>query len=204
MDRDALAARSGTWDIARESMSSAGVMCALIFVAVVPWLVFQFIWSIVIVVPVIVGYALFLSGRLLRGGGTIDRGFDAADAMIEPLGLDMTARPKVEITSRMGQPGYDAGLRGAAVFAGERHGRRVEVRTEGGGGSRTTVAGPVAEFEARLREGPPARPPRRAARGRPRPGLALGVRALEGRDRRGRGGGDRRQPQGGPRRRVAL
>ena len=55
-------------------------MMVLIFCAVVPWLLFQWIWSLVIFVPLIVIYAIYLAARMLMPGGGLDQAYDASAA----------------------------------------------------------------------------------------------------------------------------
>jgi hypothetical protein len=146
IDQAALArARRATWAIGRSSISSAWPLIVLIACAVVPWQLFQWIWSIVVFVPLIVLYAGYLSARALGFGGSLDQAHEASAKMVEPLGLELVERRDGEV-----------------VYAGRRHGRRVSVRV--GSGALTRVGGDYPPFTApangeRLRadgHGPPA------------------------------------------------
>jgi hypothetical protein len=120
----------------------------LIFCAVVPWLLFQWIWSLVIFAPLIVIYAIYLSARMLMPGGGLDQAYDASAPTLKALGLSETERPKVEIQSQaMGPQPLRHELVGASVYAGERHGRAVTVTIAGA--STVTVGGTVTPFEVR-------------------------------------------------------
>ncbi len=84
LDRDALAAAdSQVWGIARRSVTAGPPMMVLIFCAVVPWLLFQWIWSLVIFVPLIVIYAIYLAARMLMPGGGLDQAYDASAPALE-------------------------------------------------------------------------------------------------------------------------
>lgn len=67
---EALESTDTAWGIARSSMNSGAIMCVLIFCAMAPWLIFQWVWSLVIVVPVIGLYLLYLVARILIPSGT--------------------------------------------------------------------------------------------------------------------------------------
>jgi hypothetical protein len=147
IDRDAAAAARGrAWGMARGSLDAGARMIVLIFCAVVPWIVFQFVWSLVVFVPIIVAYAGWLSARAIGPGGQLDQGFDDSAATIGPLGLRLIERPRVAVNERLAGPGAQAELEGAVAYAGRRHGRAVSVRLEGLGAT-TTVAAPTERFE---------------------------------------------------------
>lgn len=149
IDREAIdAAGSQVWSIARRSVNAGPPMMALIFCAVVPWLVFQWIWSIVIFVPLIVIYAIYLAARMLMPGGGLDQAYDASAPTLRALGLTETQRPKVEIHQQaVGPQPIKQEVVGASVYEGERHGRRVTVTIAGG--STVVLGGAVARFEVR-------------------------------------------------------
>jgi hypothetical protein len=149
LDRDALAAAdSQVWGIARRSVAAGPPMMVLIFCAVVPWLLFQWIWSLVIFAPLIVIYAIYLTARMLVPGGGLDQAYDASEPTLKALGLSETDRPKVEIHSQaMGPQPLRHEVVGASAYAGERHGRAVTVTIAGG--STVTVGGAVTPFEVR-------------------------------------------------------
>jgi hypothetical protein len=151
VDREAIAAASGrVWDIARGSISAGAKMMVLIFCAVVPWQLFQWIWSIVVFVPLIIAYAVYLGARAIMPGGTLDRAYDDAAPTMSALGLSETERPHVEIHHQATGP---QPLRhetvGDAAYAGTRRGRRVSVVI--GGGSTVSVGGAASPFEIRAK-----------------------------------------------------
>ncbi len=43
----------------------------LIAIAVIPWQLFQFYWSLIVVVPIIVGYAGYLLSQVMGPGGSL-------------------------------------------------------------------------------------------------------------------------------------
>ena len=104
-------------------------MMVLIVCAVVPWLLFQWIWSLVIFVPLIVVYAVYLAARVIMPGGTLDQAYDDAAPTIAALGLTEAERPKVEIRRSRSARGPAPRAGGAIAYAGERHGRGVSVRS---------------------------------------------------------------------------
>jgi hypothetical protein len=150
LDHEAmLRARRGIWGLSRDSIGSTGPMIALIFCAVVPWQLFQFVWSMVIFVPIIVAYAGYLSAKALGSGGALDQGYAASAELVKPLGLSLVERPTVTVERRIGGPGKEVEVEGEVVYAGNRHGRQVSVRIERG--ATITVAGEFESFEVRAR-----------------------------------------------------
>lgn len=152
VDRTTIAAADErTWEFGRRSIGSGAVLMVLIFCAVVPWQLFQFVWSLIVFVPLIVAYAVYLAARALMPGGTIDQGYDSAAPTLEALGLHEDERPQVRIRE---QPYGPQPLRhemvGAVAYPGTRHGRRVTVRIDGAE-SVVTVGGEVASFEVRAK-----------------------------------------------------
>jgi len=150
LDREAVAAADErSWEFGRRSISSGAVLMVLIFCAVVPWQLFQFKWSLIVFVPLIVGYAVYLAARVLMPGGAIDQGYDSAAPTLEALGLNEDERPRVRIREHpYGPQPMRHEMVGAVAYSGTRHGRRVSVRIEGAE-SAVTVGGTVAAFEIR-------------------------------------------------------
>jgi hypothetical protein len=76
---------------------------------------------------------------------------------MEPLGLEVTERPSVNVEVREATTGrVGPRVHGALVLSGERHGRRVTVRldsTETAARSEIRVATPGLEFTAKSRDG---------------------------------------------------
>jgi hypothetical protein len=148
VDAEALAGASGrVWALGRSSINSGAVIMVLIFCAVVPWQLFQAYWSLIVFVPLIVGYAIFLVVRMLRPGGELDRAYDDSAATLEPLGLRLTERPQVEMHKRLDSPLPRHEVVGGVAYAGQRHGRQVAIRIEGG--SQTTLSGSFERFRVR-------------------------------------------------------
>jgi hypothetical protein len=141
--------RRWLYGIGRESISSGAKLMVLIFCAVVPWQLFQFIWSIVIFVPIIVIYASYLAAKAIGGGGTLDQAYEGSAASLDPLGLQLVERPQVEIGPRPVGPGMQKHVTGAVVYTGTRHGRAVWVRLEGG--AVTYLGGSYPEFEIQVK-----------------------------------------------------
>jgi hypothetical protein len=146
VDQRALAGTAAAWGVARSSMNSAAVMVALIFCAMAPWIIFQWKWSLIVMLPIIGVYLLYLLVRIFIPSGTVGKAFQASADMLSPLGLDMTQQPRVGLEPRLGQPGYSGKLVGTYALEGERHGRRVSVRRESDGPTVTSVATPVPSF----------------------------------------------------------
>ncbi len=149
VDEKALAGTAAAWGVARSSMNSAAVMVVLVLLAAAPWIVFQWIWSIVIVGPIIGLYALYLVVRILIPSGTVGKAFEAPAAMLAPLGLAMTQHPQVGLNPRVDRPGYSPRMVGALVMEGERHGRPVSVRRDGDGPTVVMVAASFPEFSVK-------------------------------------------------------
>jgi hypothetical protein len=126
---DAAVARSTahTWGIVRRSQHSGWVLMVLIACAVIPWQLWQETWSIVVFVPAIMVYVVYLAARALMPGGDIDRAYEGSAATLEPLGL---------------QPDGE-------VYTGQRHGRAVSVHLDRG--STVVVGGAVASFTVKAK-----------------------------------------------------
>jgi hypothetical protein len=146
VDERALAGTAAAWGVARSSMNSAAVMVALIFVAMAPWIIFQWKWSLIIGVPIIGVYLLYLLVRIFIPSGTVATAFRASADMLSPLGLDMTQQPRVGLNPRLDRPGYSATMVGTYALEGERNGRRVSMRREGDGPTLISVGGTYPEF----------------------------------------------------------
>jgi hypothetical protein len=130
----------------RDSIGAVSILMVLIACAVVPWQLFQFIWSIVVFVPIIVVYVLYLAGKALLPGGTMDQAYDVSKPSLDPLGLQVTERPKIRIEPRRASPGLQKKVTGAVAFGGTRHGRHVVVRLESGARATTTLGAATQEF----------------------------------------------------------
>jgi hypothetical protein len=163
IDRQAIdAASARTWAFARGSISSATILMLLIACAVVPWQLFTAYWALYVFVPIIVVYVSYLAARAIGAGGQLDQAFDDSAATLEPLGLRLTERPKVVVHRRLVGPGAQADLEGDIAYEGERYGRHVSVRIDGGHAT-TALGGATREFEVeahdeRLRAGEGAPP----------------------------------------------
>lgn len=152
VDRKAIEeATAATWETGRSSISSGGIMMALIACAVVPWQLFQFYWSLIVFVPIIVFYAVYLLSHVMGPGGTLAPAYASSEVTMKPLGLTMTEVPSVQMSPRPTGPGMQKQIVGTAVYEGERHGRAVRLRLA----TRTTteVSGAYPEFQIRNREG---------------------------------------------------
>ena len=148
IDHAAIAAsREGIFAVSRDSIGHGTRLMGLIFLAVVPWQLFQFVWSIVVFVPIIVVYAGYLAMRAISPGGTVDQAYEAAAPLLDPLGLRIVERPKVEIEPRPTSPGMQKRITGEVAYAGNRHGRSVSVRIESASRVRTEVGGNYPRFE---------------------------------------------------------
>jgi hypothetical protein len=146
VDEKALAGGDAAWGIARHSMNSGAVMVVLIFLAMAPWIIFQWKWSLIVMLPIIGVYLLYLVARIVMPSGTVSQAYRAGADMLSPLGLDMTAQPKVGLNPRFDRPGYSAKMVGTFALEGERHGRHVTMRRESDGPTTITVGGTYPEF----------------------------------------------------------
>jgi hypothetical protein len=170
VDEKALAGGDAAWGIARHSMNSGAIMVALIFGAMAPWIIFQWKWSLIVMLPIIGVYLLYLVARIVMPGGTVSKAYLAGADMLSPLGLDMTQQPKVGLNPRFDRPGYSATMVGALALEGERHGRHVAMSRESDGPTVVSIGGSYPEFSVKS-DGERLR----AARGAPKEvGRALG------------------------------
>jgi hypothetical protein len=149
VDERALSGTAAAWGVARGSMNSAAVMVVLIFLAMAPWIIFQWKWSLIVMLPIIGVYLLYLVARIFIPSGTVGKAFQASADMLSPLGLDMTQQPRVGLEPRLGQAGYSGKLVGTYALEGERHGRHVSMRRPGDGPTVVTVGGAFPEFSVK-------------------------------------------------------
>lgn len=170
VDQRAIEGTAAAWGVARSSMNSAGVMVLLIFIAMAPWIIFQWKWSLIVGVPIIFVYLLYLIVRIFIPSGTVGKAFQASADLLSPLGLDMTQQPKVGLSPRFDRPGSSAKMVGTYALEGERHGRHVSMRRESDGPTVISVGGAFPGFTVKS-DGDQLR----AGRGAPREvGRALG------------------------------
>ncbi len=170
VDERALSGTAAAWGVARGSMNSAAVMVVLIFCAMAPWIIFQWKWSLIVMLPIIGVYLLYLVLRIFIPSGTVGQAFRAGADMLSPLGLEMTQQPQVGLNPRVDRPGYSAKMVGTFALEGERHGRHVSMRRESDGPTVVSVGGAFPEFSVK-----PDGDRLRAARGAPSEvGRALG------------------------------
>jgi hypothetical protein len=170
VDEKALAGGDAAWGLARHSMNSGAVMVVLIFLAMAPWIIFQWKWSLIVMLPIIGVYLLYLIARIVMPSGTVSQAYRAGADMLSPLGLDMTQQPKVGLNPRFDRPGYSAKMVGAFALEGQRHGRHVSMRRESDGPTVVSIGGAYPEFGVKS-DGDRLK----AARGAPREvGRALG------------------------------
>jgi hypothetical protein len=157
IDAEAVKARAAGWEAGRRSQNLAMVVTALILVVVPAMYLLESFLPLLIGAPVIVAFALWGSIRALMPGGEMDRGYDNVGKAMEPLGLEVTERPSVDIEVREATTGrVGPKIRGALVLSGERNGRGVSVRlgsTETAPRSEVSVTAPVPEFKAKSRDG---------------------------------------------------
>jgi hypothetical protein len=139
-------ARSAGWALAETSMKGARAVVLVIALVVAPGLILQSLPVVLVGAAIIAVLGVVLSVRVLRPGGQLAQAYAIGDAMVEPLGLRGVDHPDVIVVPRVPADGVQAQLVGATVYAGERHGRRVQV-TVGAGRSEVVVAGGVPEFE---------------------------------------------------------
>jgi hypothetical protein len=156
IDAAARRARATLWAPARTSLHYGMLITLLIFLAVPPIYLFDTFVPLMIGAPLIVLTAIVASVRITMSGGQIEAGFDRMSDAMTPLGLAVTGRPKVELRQRgPAQPGFSAGLDGAIVLAGERHGRQVTITLPPLTGvkpkSLTNLAVPTPEFTLKAR-----------------------------------------------------
>ncbi len=157
IDAEAVKARAAGWEAGRRSQNLAIVVTALILVVVPAMYLLESFLPLLIGAPVIVGFALWGSIRALMPGGEMDRGYANVGKAMEPLGLEVTERPSVNVEVREATTGrVGPKIHGALVLGGERHGRRVSVRlgsTETAARSEVSVTTSAPEFTAKSRDG---------------------------------------------------
>ena len=150
---EALRAHEEGWNAGRRSLRLGALVFALILVTVPAVYLLESFVPLLIGGPLILAAAIYGAIRAIAPGGEIDSAFDRTDAMMEPLGLRLSERPKGGFELRgPTMPGADYRLRGPTVLAGERRGRAVTVRLgnhEEPGASEVAVVEPGChEFEA--------------------------------------------------------
>ncbi|HET6998025.1 MAG TPA: hypothetical protein VFI03_05485 [Solirubrobacterales bacterium] len=154
---EAVRARSEMWDVSRRSLRLAMIVTLLIFLTVPSIYLFESFLPLLIGGPLIAIVAVYGSIRAIAPGGEMDDGYRRVGIAMEPLGLEVTERPRVNIemrdpvTPRMGPK-----VHGALVLEGQRHGRSVAACLGGeerSGASEITVGGASAGFEAKSRDG---------------------------------------------------
>lgn len=154
---EAVKARAAMWESGRRSQRLGMIVTLLILLTVPPMYLLESFVPLLIGGPLIVIVALWGSIRAVMPGGEMDRGYDNVGVAMEPLGLEVTERPSVNIEMREPTSGrVGPKIRGALVLEGERHGRRVSVRigsTETASLTEVRVAAPVPAFEAKSRDG---------------------------------------------------
>jgi hypothetical protein len=157
IDAEAVRARTQIWEPARRSQRLAMIVTLLIFLTVPAIYLLESFVPLLIGGPLIAIAAIYGSIRAVAPGGEMDQGYDRADRAMAPLGLAVSERPTVGIELRDPvQPRVGPKIRGALELSGERHGRRVSVRLGSGevsSESEVAVCAPVAEFEAKSRDG---------------------------------------------------
>lgn len=150
---EAARAHDEVWGTVRSSRRSLWIVCVLIIVCVpMTYLLETF-------VPVLVGAALIgavaivAAIRVVGSGGGLDRGYEALDRSLVPLGLQLDERPTVGAKLRTPPaPGLKTDIRGALRFSGERHGRAIGVVMDGGA-NEVRVAVDSPSFAARSSDG---------------------------------------------------
>ena len=157
INADAVSARTQMWDVGRRSQRLAMIVTLLIFLTVPAIYLTESFVPLLIGGPLIAIAAIYGSIRAVAPGGEMDQGYDRVERAMAPLGLEVSERPTVGIEMRDPvQPRIGPKIRGALELSGERHGRRVSVRLGSGEVSSTSevaLHAPVAEFEAKSRDG---------------------------------------------------
>ena len=150
-------------------MNSAAVMVTLIFFAMAPWIIFQWKWSLIVMLPIIGLYLLYLVIRIVIPSGTVSQAYRAGADMLSPLGPrhDSAASGWPRIPASTGR---DTAPRwsGRIALEGERHGRHVTMRRESDGPTTISVGGSLPRVHGQVGRRSAARrggaPPRSAAR----------------------------------------
>jgi hypothetical protein len=157
IDRSAVEARSQAWDAGRRSLRLGMIVTLLIFLTVPSIYLLESFVPLLIGGPLIVLAAVFGSVRALAPGGEMDRGYENVGKSMAPLGFEVSERPAVGIETRDAVTGrVGPKIRGALVLSGERHGRPVSVRLDGGGvkgTSEVTIGVAAPRFEAKASDG---------------------------------------------------
>src|SRR3954453_4133464 len=135
----------------RYSAHSGRIMTVLVLVIMTPAILLQNPRLMVLGAIPIVGYCLYLCGRLLMKGGGLDQAYASVDREFAPLGLRLVERPNLRLAPQMNGR-MNKAMEGPMVFEGTRHDRAVRVQVEGGT-STVHVAVPAPDFKARSRYG---------------------------------------------------
>ncbi|HEX7058927.1 MAG TPA: hypothetical protein VF176_03675 [Solirubrobacterales bacterium] len=152
IDNDAIRARAEMWGAARGSLRLGMVVTLLIFLTVPSIYLFESFVPLLIGGPLIAIAAIYGSIRAVAPGGEMAKGYENVGRAMAPLGFEVTERPTVSIETRDAVTGrVGPKIRGALVLSGERHGRQVTVRLEGGS-SEVKIAEPSHEFSARSKK----------------------------------------------------
>jgi hypothetical protein len=147
IDDDAIKARKEMWGAGFRSLKLGTVIVVLIFLTVPSIYLFNTFIPLLIGGPLIVIAAIYGSYRAIGPGGEVDSAYVLMDRAMKPLGLGVSERPEVRMTTRGPMmPGYSARLYGPTVMTGERHGRKVEVHQEEGV-SEVSLKASVPELE---------------------------------------------------------
>ncbi len=135
----------------RGSISGGAIIVVLIAIGVVPWQLFQFPWALVVVVPIIIFYSVYLLLNVMGPDGSLAPAYSLSGPTMKPLGLEMTEVPSVKLSPRPIGRGAQKHVVGTAVYEGNRHGRAVRLRLA----TKTTteVGGVYPDFQIRNREG---------------------------------------------------
>jgi hypothetical protein len=148
IDREAVQARAAMWGAGKRSLGLGMVIVTLIFLTVPPIYLLESFVPLMIGGPLIAIAAIYGSVRAVGPGGEMDQGYANVGRAMAPLGLEVTEQPTVSIETRDAVTGrVGPRVRGALVLSGERHGRPVSVRLDGGA-SEVTIGEPCCDFVA--------------------------------------------------------
>lgn len=154
---EAAEAHDLAWGLARRSNSVGWIICALIFTGVpLTYLTGSFVPLFVCAALVVVAAVVYLAGVLGGAGrsGGLGDAYEAIGRSVEPLGLELSERPRVGVGTRPVPPyGLKSEIHGALRFDGRRNGRRVAVTLDDGSCEVRVEAAGVPAFEAKARDG---------------------------------------------------
>ena len=191
IDADAVRARDEIWDVSRRSLRLAMVVTLLIFLTVPTIYLTESFVPLLIGGPLIVIAALYGAFRAIGPGGEISQSYERTDRAMEPLGLQVSERPRA--ASRCGCRRRPASTTGcvagpcSAASATAARWRYGWAATKTPAPARSTSAARVPEFERPLQR---------------RPGASAGRGA--GGDRGGAGGDPQLDPLEAARGRAAA